>query len=343
MNYIAKVNFATMTAQETPEAQDDWLREVSAWIRSALHSRGLRIAGDLDLFYIRPWSKVIRVPTVAGHVYFKAVAPALKHEVAITAALNAWQPSRTLPVLAMNEARDWLLLPDGGTRLREIIRASRDYRHWEDVLRNYAGLQIEMAQRVIDMLALNVPDRRLAALPALLSQLLEDTKILRIDQKDGLSPDEHRRLLALKPQLAKMCEQLAGAGIPETLNHGDLTDGNVFMTDGRPRFFDWGDCAVSHPFYSLRTSFVSLYFSLGLDDEAGGPEFDYLRDVYLETWTSFAPREKLIEAFRLSKPLAAINGALGWHYILRTLSDVEREEYAVPVPALLREFLTSIA
>jgi hypothetical protein len=306
----------------------------------ALQACHMRQAGELDAFYMRPWSTVIRVPTNAGNVYFKSVAPALKHEAAITAALNEWQPSLTLPVLAVDAERGWLLMPDGGTRLREIIRESREYRHWEDVLRLYAGLQIDMASRANDMLALNVPDRRLAVLPALFAALLEDTMMLHIDREKGLTADEHRRLLAMKPQLGEMCEQLAGFGIPETLNHGDLTDGNVFMVDGRPRFFDWGDCAVSHPFYALRTAFVSLYFSLGLDVEVGGPEFDHLRDVYLDAWKQFAPREQLVKAFRLSQQLAALSGALGWHRVVSTLNEAEREEYAEPVPALLREFLT---
>lgn len=325
---------------ETPWLRAGWLDDASEWIRDSLQARNMRLTGELDSFYTRPWSNVIRVPTSAGHVYFKAVAPAVKHEVVITAALNQLQPTFTLPVLAMDAERGWLLMPDGGTRLREIIRESRMYRHWEDVLRIYAGIQIDMANHVQEMLALNMPDRRLAALPALFAQLLEDSTTLRIDRENGLTADEHRRLLAMKPQLAAMCEQLANYDIPETLNHGDLTDGNVFMADGRPRFFDWGDSVVSHPFYSLRTAFVSLYFSLGLDVEVGGPEFDHLRNVYLETWTRFAPHEKLVEAFKLSQQLAAVNGALGWHRVVSTLNEAEREEYAGPVPALLQEFLT---
>jgi hypothetical protein len=41
--------------------------------------------------------------------------------------------------------------------------------------------------------------------------------------------------------------------------------------------------------------------------------------------------------------LAAVNGALGWHSIVSRLEGPAREEYALPVPALLQEFLTGQA
>lgn len=326
-----------MAINPIPWSQAGWLSEAGDWIHDSLQARGIRVAGELDPFYTRPWSNVIRVPADIGNVYFKATSPAIRHEVAITAALNQWQPECTLPVLAMDIERGWLLLPDGGTRLREVIRESRAFQHWESVLTRYAELQIEMLGRVQAMLSMNMPDRRLTALPALFASLLEDASTLRIDQPDGLTPEEYRRLVGMAPRLAAMCEQLGSYGIPDTLNHGDLTDGNVFVAEGQTRIFDWGDCAVSHPFYSLRTTFVSLYFSLGIDD--GSPELSRLRDVYLDAWTAFAPREVLLKAFHLSQVLAAVNGALGWHRIMSTLSEADRAEYARPVPALLQEFL----
>lgn len=45
----------------------------------------------------------------------------------------------------------------------------------------------------------------------------------------------------------------------------------------------------------------------------------------------------------LALPLAAINGALTWHAMVSTLDVARREEYAVPVPALLQEFLGAAA
>jgi hypothetical protein len=54
----------------------------------------------VTLVQARPWSVVLRVPTTAGACYGKAVAPALAHEVALTAALARWRPDCLPAVLA---------------------------------------------------------------------------------------------------------------------------------------------------------------------------------------------------------------------------------------------------
>jgi Ser/Thr protein kinase RdoA (MazF antagonist) len=160
---------------------------------------------------------------------------------------------------------------------------------------------------------------------------------LRIDQPLGLTSEQYRRLLDLSPRVAELCEELATHNIAETLNHGDLTDANVFVRDGRFIFLDWGDSCVSHPFYSLRTVLVSAEISLGLEEDS--PELEPLRDAYLEPWTRYESREDLLTALDLASRLASINGALTWHRVVSRLEGLAREDYAEPVPALLQEFL----
>ena len=46
-----------------------------------------------------------------------------------------------------------------------------------------------------------------------------------------------------------------------------------------------------------------------------------------------------MRALELAGRLASINGALTWHRLVSRLEGQAREEYAVPVPALLQEFL----
>ncbi len=315
----------------------DDLQAAERWARARAGERGVQVTGDLDLFYRRPWSVVARVASSAGNLYFKAVSSELRHEIALTVALREWHPECTLPVIAADVKKGWLLTPDGGTSLREVIRSSRDFRHWQGVLPAYATLQRDLVGRVSDILALCEPDRRLRTLPHQYESLLEDHEVLRVDQTDGISSEQYRRLQALKPDFGGMCAELAKYDIPETLNHGDLTDGNVFLSGGRPIFFDWGDSAVSHPFFSLRTTFVSLYFSLGLD--YGAPELDAVRDVYLESWKDYGALDELRTGFRLAQKIAPISGALGWQRAISKLDEAQKEEYAAPVPSLLQEFL----
>ncbi len=322
----------------TPLAAPIWREEAEAWIHAAVERLGLRTTGSMVEPHASPWSTVLRVPTTAGDLWFKA--PNARREAALTSALIRYTPTCVLPLLAVDIERGWMLMPDGGTRLRELVRGDRDFRDWLPVLPVYAELQITLAAHVDELLGLGVPDYRLAALPAQLPRLLQDTEILRIDREPGLTAAEHAQLWELVPRVEELAAELAAYGIPETLNHGDLHDGNVFAGTDGPRFFDWGDATVSHPFYSLRTTFVSVEISLDLPDGAG--ELPELRDAYLEPWTRLHPREELAAAFGLARKLAPLDAAVRWYEEVVRMDAEQREEYALPVPALLQELLDHV-
>lgn len=315
-----------------------WRERVGAWIRLELERYDLGIAGAIERVQLRPWSTVLRVPTRAGAVYFKASAPALAHEPAVTESLSRWRPDDLPTVLATDPERGWLLMADGGTRLREVLAADRDLRHWEDLLPRYAEVQIDAAGRLGELLELGLPDRRLASLPQRYRRLLDDSEALRIDLPDGIGSTEHGRLRELEPRLAELSARLAASAVPESIHHGDLHDGNIFVRNGRYTFFDWGDGSASHPFFSLRTAFVSLEFSLQIEE--GAPEFSRLRDAYLEPWTRYASSGELLTAFDLAQRLSPLISALSWH---DAVSPAAREDYAHAVPSLLHEFLGGVA
>lgn len=314
-----------------------WRSEAVAWIDASLARLGRHRIGAVEQPHVRPWSTVMHLPTDTGVLYFKAVAPAAAHEIALTVALARWCPDVMPPVLAADEARGWLLLPDGGPRLREIIRADRDLGHWERLLPLYAEVQIDLVDRVTDLLSFGTPDRRLDRLPALYEALLADESALRVGQEPGLTSGEYDRLRADAPYFAALCHELASYGIPASLHHGDLHDGNIFARDGAYRFFDWGDSVVGHPFFSLRTVGVSLEMSLDLPENA--PEFQRLVDAYLEPWMRVAPLSALRAAYPLAHRVGVVNGALTWQAAIGALPAPLREEYAAPVPSLLQEYL----
>ena len=328
--------------QQVPEllwTQPAWLEQAAAWIRAELDRQGIRVLGAIEQPHIRPWSTVLRAPTSDGDVYFKAVPSLLKHEVAITEALARWRPDCIPHIRAADSDRGWMIMSDSGTRLRDIIRPNQDIRPWFSVLPLYAKLQIEMSSQVDALLALGAPDRRLAVLPRLYVELLTDREILRIDQTPGLTSEEYARLNDLTPRLAAICGELAKHSIPESLHHGDLHDGNIFFQHERYIFFDWGDCSITHPFFSFRTVMASNENSLGLAEDA--PEHEQLRDIYLEPWAGLQLRENLLAAFKLAQQVWMIPTALTWHRILANSDATARETYAEPVPALLQEFLTA--
>ena len=248
--------------------EPDWLAEAAAWIRARVD-----VTGEIEQPHVRWWSTVLRVPTADGDLFFKAVAPVHRFEAGLTARLAELQPGRVTEVLDVDPERGWFLMRDAGTRLRELLESPADLYHWERVLPEYARLQLEVASRADEFLALGTPDERLTVLPQLFRELLAT-------RPHGLTEDEHRQALDAVPRFEELCLALAEDGLPETIQHDDLHDGQVFVRDGRYLVFDWGDSCVSHPLLSLTVTLRSTAAAFNL--QPGGPELRRLRDAYLE-------------------------------------------------------------
>ena len=277
---------------------------MQAWIDWELERLGLEPLGEPKERRFSPWSRVLRVPTSGGPVWAKAVAPGLRHEIAVTQALAALGPELVLAPLAADPERGFMLFPDGGETLRHAPAPGL----WEQTLARYAQLQIDSAPLADELRRLGALDRRPVSLPALYERLI--------------APEhDAARLRELVPRLEEACLRLA-ATLPVTIEHDDLHDGNVFA-DGR--IFDWGDAGVAHPFF---TTVISLQ-----------EEPDRVRDAYLEPWTSFAPRPELLEILEDALWVGKAARALTWAEILSNLEEDARREYWKSVDTWLLLFL----
>jgi len=317
----------------------DWQKEAHDWIRSVADQNGFRITGAIEQPHAYAWSTVMHVPTNEGKIFFKATAGETIYEIALTKLLAELQPDYMPELIAVEPSRGWMLMRDGGEQLRASIRPTQDVKPWEPVITRYAELQISLADHISEFLALGIPDHRPVMLPALFTQLLADEEILMIDQEKGLTTKEFDQLRSLQARFQKTCDAISTLEIPDSLNHGDFHDGNILIKNGRITFFDWGDASVTHPFVSLRTFFVSIEITLKLDEYAFTPEMELLLDLYLKPWEKFAPKEDLLKAYELSKPVASVAKALAWQQTISRLSGDLRDEYSWIVPEVLREFL----
>lgn len=312
-----------------------WLEQVSGWIHAGLAQEGITVTGSIAPVHEQT---VLRVPTNNGDFYFKACTPVLSHEAAVTQALYRWRPDCIPAVLQIDARQGWLLMADGGQTLRRAFEQTTPADVWAEILARYAGLQMDLVVHVDEMLQLGSPDRRLALLPDLYQDLLAEPEWLLIEQSDDLTTVEYQRLLDAKPQVTALCQQLEAYAIPMSLHHNDLHDANIFYTGGQPLFFDWGDSSIAHPFFSLRTVFVSIEYSFDLDEQ--DPFFDELAHAYLQPWTAFETAENAAAAFKLAQRLWALSSAVKYKTLLRHQVEL-RDEYADAVPGLLQEFLAA--
>ncbi len=107
-----------------------------------------------------------------------------------------------------------------------------------------------------------------------------------------------------------MCDELAGYGLPETIQHDDFHDGQEFVRDDRYLLLDWGDACVSHPFFTLSVTLEGA-LAWGLDDIQGSVDVEPFRDAYLEPFTRLAEGADLnaacVTALRLGWVCRAVN------------------------------------
>jgi hypothetical protein len=290
----------------------DWLAEATDWIDERLAVNGARRTGPVEQPHLRPWATVLRVPTTGGPVWLKAAAPRTSSEVALYELLAREVPEHVLVPLAVDVARGWLLLPDGGTRLGDRVTSEDLAPALCEVLPQYAELQRALAPSADAILELGAPDMRPQVMPQRFEEAMEATAGLA-----GRS-DVHLRLAARRGDVSEWCARLADAPGPISLDHNDLHAWNVLGV-GTFRFYDWGDSVVAHAFACML---------LPLTDVRNRADEDAslrLRDAYLEAWRDLAPHAELVETLELAVRVGWIARSHTW---LRAVGDATSERWA---------------
>jgi hypothetical protein len=310
--------------------ESDWRTEAEEWIRTRAS-----VTGPIEQPHVYPWSTVLRVPSADGDLWFKATSLEVHgFEPELTEILAAEFPDRVTELVALDAERGWMLMRDAGTRLRELLDSPDDLPRWEEILPLYAEMQIGLAPRADELLALGVPDERLAGIPSKVETLLEDDEALMLGASDELNADQRDELRRRMPELRAVVEELEAFEMPPTIQHDDFHDGQVFVKDGRYRLLDWGDSCISHPFHSLTVTLRAIAFRHGL--EPGSEPLIRLRDAYLEPFGAPA------RAAELAYRTGTLGRALAWRRYLEHTPAGERDpEDAESVPYGLRLFLAN--
>jgi Phosphotransferase enzyme family len=311
----------------------EWLSEAVDWIRERVD-----VTGEIEQPHVYWWSTVLRVPTAGGDVWFKACHPSHGFEPALTLELARLRPERVIEVIVADPERGWMITADAGTRLRELLASADDLARWEEVLPLYADVQLAAAGLADHLLELGVADERLAGLPARFERVLAARDVLLVDRKDGLDAGQHKRLLASVREVERLSAELAAVGIPETVQHDDLHDGNVFVRDGEYLVFDWGDSCISHPFHTLAVTLRAAAWRFEL--EPGDPRLEQMRDAYLEPFGRYGSRDELLAAFATAYRLGTIARALSWYRAVQTFPEIEPDQ-SDSVPYGLKLFLNN--
>ncbi len=307
-----------------------WLAEAHAWIEQRVGGLGAQRTGPVEQPHVRPWSTAMRVPTSAGDLWFKANAPLLRYEASVVQVLSRVRPGLVPELVGVEPEHGWMLMRAGGERLREVVAEERRLDRWLDVLPLYGELQLAAAPWAEELVALGTPDLRLASLPQVYSRLVGET--------EGLAPELRNRLIGRAADVEAMCRDLAELGVPETIQHNDLHDGQVFLSGDRCLVSDWGDSCVSHPFTTMSVTLEGL-LAWGLDDVEGSVDTTPVRDAYLEPFSGRAERAALARAMASALRLGWICRAAVTRPLALALDGAPRDQLLDQLRTHLRMFL----
>jgi Phosphotransferase enzyme family len=278
---------------------EDWLATAQAWARDRAAATGRPVTGEVEQTHVTRWSTVLRLPTDRGPLWFKANDDAMRHEAGLVDLLAARRPDAVPPLLASDPDRGWMLMDDAGERLRTIVPRERSLGRWHEALRLYAEVQVAATADTDAMLALGVPDRRLAGLPEQYAGL-----VARLDVEP--------RFREAVGEVERLCDELAATDLPDTVQHDDLHDGQVFVRDGRTLLLDWGDSCVTHPFLTLSVTLEGVIV-WGVDDEEDSEDLAPFVTSYLAPWQErYGAGRDLVAAVEVARRLGwacrAVNG-----------------------------------
>ena len=297
-------------------SSEAWRSRALAWADSHLAAAGMERAGEPEQVSLRPWAAVLRIPTTTTEpVWFKATAPAVAFEAPLYALLAEVVPDRVLTPLAVDTERGWVLLPDGGPTLGDRLGGEQLVTALADGLPHYAHLQRALTPHADAMLEAGVADMRPEAMPQRFEEALATVPA---NVRDRVEP--------MRDTVAAWCDALASGPVAASIDHNDMHPWNIL--DG-PRFYDWGDAVVAHPFATM--------LALGWIDLEPA-DVERLRDSYLEPFGDLAPHAELVEQLETACRVGFIARALTWHRAVAA-SPEEVEERWLTGP---EESLTSL-
>ena len=279
-----------------------WFAQACEWIGEVLRESG--IGAPLEIRQLRSWASscVLTVDAPGARFYFKALASSTRVESAVVGWLAEWTPSSVPRLIAVHPEQRWLLMEAcSGTKLEAVPDAEQ----WARAAGSYGRLQVDCAARTAQLRALGCPVRGIDTLVGRIETLPGDRDALRCGAPDGLTDAECARLRAAVPELLRRCEVLAASGVPQTIEHGDLWPGNIFVDAAACVVIDWEDVAIAPAFFSLAPLTVGM-IEAGI---ATPQALERLERSYLQAFESFAPAQHLHELLRLVAPLSFIEMA----------------------------------
>jgi hypothetical protein len=286
-----------------------------AWAEDRFTAHGITRTGPAQ--QMRTWnlSALWRIPTTAGRIWLKAVPTFFAHEGAVI----DWIGVPVAPRL-VDFARGRTLIADIAGAMNHEVREPAALRPMVHLL---TGLQRRGLDCVDELIAIGVPDRRLATMVPRIAAVVEQWG-------SGLDPSERRSLSALVAGLPARLDAIAACGVPDTLVHGDFHPGNVAGRRDDYVILDWGDSFVGHP----------LIDELAFVERLPPSTSVVAREWFVSAWERIVPGSDPARAAGLLEPVVYLRAAVIHAGFCAGIEPDERRYHASDVLRMLRPAAT---
>ncbi len=191
---------------------------------------------------------------------------------------------------------------------------------WQPVIAAHVDRQLRLQAHVPRLLSLGLPDWRAAALLSSLRALCARPAV-----QQALPADVRTGMARLIASLPERLDALQACGLPDTLVHGDLHQGNVIASAAGPVLLDWGDAGVGMPLLDL----PALCHGFAAADR---PQ---VRAMLADAWRQACPAAQIDTALALIAPVVELRQALVYQHFLDNIEPMERHYHEADVPARL--------
>lgn len=232
---------------------------------------------------MRTWERaeLVTLETDRGRMWAKSVPEIFAHEIAVTLLLADIDPGCVPPVVAADSVLGRIITEHVKGPLLSTLSDRPDA--WAATLSRLAEIQRVVAAEPGALVVAGVASSPIHDLAASVPRLLGDDDVLRVGRPDGLTSSEAAGLRTRIQSFIQACDALAASGVPDSLEHGDLTADEVILGEMGPVFLDWSDGSITHPFLSAASllaggnagddaaaAYLGPWISAGAIDDAGG-------------------------------------------------------------------------
>ena len=287
-----------------------------------------------------PWSVVIKAEMGQDCYYLKKTPSELFIEHQVIDLIKQVIPNAPIAtvIFVNHELNSFIMNSCGHYSLHTKFNGSLDGKWLIKGITSYIKIQRALEPHIDDFMAIGVPDWRIARIPELYIELLENKEVLI---EEGLSHHDMAQLMGLVPKIRSICEFLSKYPIKETLVNCDFNENNMILNEstGQISIIDWGEVVISHPLFSLASHLHNTTIRYKL--ESKGQLIESMKQRCLSSWFDVADKQELDDIYHNIQRILPIFVALSIYRLQVATNNKSKEMQRWFINGILQKLLLS--